>query len=119
MANRSRRAAAMFGAIYEYLSLMGVADMSPARVVLFCAWIFGFLFLWVIIGLFQGSKKRKILATCLLATLLAGILVGLDRWAVRWRIEHPSDVIEVKEEVHDIRVTVEELKNKPEKTYLL
>jgi len=95
--------AAMFAAIYEYLALMGIADVSPARIVLLCAWLFGAMFAWEVVALFiKSSKKAKIRWMVLSIMVWAGVLFGLDKWAVRWQHDHPSEIAKLaqQEEAH-------------------
>jgi hypothetical protein len=115
----SALAAAMLAAIYEYLALMGVADVSPARVVLIGAWIFGSLFLWEIVGALNWSKTKKAWTAGILAIIMAVGFIGLDLWALNWKIKHPPDTVELQSEVHNLVISVQQLStNKTTKTHV-
>jgi hypothetical protein len=98
--------AAALGAIYEFLTLMGVADVSPARVVLFGAWFFATLFVSEL--LLQGNWKLKVKLWVgfAAAVALAGGAFWLNHYAVHWRETHPGDP-----EIHQIKETVTGIKN--------
>jgi hypothetical protein len=101
--------AAMLGAVYEYLALMGVADVSPARLVLLCAILFGSLFCWELAGILSFRKGRKALAIMGATLLLIVAAVSLDRWAVRWQKAHPPEFAAVANEVHGIHASMQQL----------
>ncbi len=101
--------AAMFGAIYEYLALMGVADLSPARVVLVCACFFAVMFAWEMTMLFKWSRKAKIWVMATLTLVFAGCFLGLDRWALRWQLQHPPEITKLAEEVHSMGGSIKQL----------
>ena len=102
--------AAMLGAVYEYLTLMGVADVSPARVVLLGAWFFGALFVWEILALYKGdSKRRKRALVITLICLWTGVVYGLERWTTRWKMLHPTEVAVMEMELHEVATSVHQL----------
>lgn len=103
--------AAMSGAIYAYLALMGVTALSPARVVLCCAWFFGLMFAWEI-TMQIGVRRQKLVVMVLAAFVFAAIFIGLDRWTRSWQRNHPSETAELRVDVHENTAKVEELLTK-------
>lgn len=101
--------AALLGALYEYLALMGVADVSPARVVLIGAWFFSLMFSWELVSLWATAKKPKIIWSLLCSSVFAVSLLGLDHWAVNWRLKHPPEVEELRNQMQDVQATVHRL----------
>ena len=104
--------AATLAAIYEYLALMGVADVSPARIVLIGAWIFGSLFIWELSRIIEWYSKRKSLLVGIMAMVLAVALAGLDHWTIAWRLSHPPEIAQLTEAVQGIGSTIRELTDK-------
>jgi hypothetical protein len=104
--------AAMLGAIYEDLALMGVSDLSPARVVLACAWFFGVMFSWELLTLTSWSRKLKgwILGASAIFFLLA--FVGLDRWTIWWKENHPLEIARFTEAVQGMQSSIQQLTQK-------
>jgi hypothetical protein len=104
--------AAMSGAIYEYLALMGVVDVSPARVVLVLAGFFGIMFIWeTVTVLFRLSRTKKIWLLVASLLLSATFYSALNRWAMRWKANHAQEspltarelreALEKRWEIHD------------------
>jgi hypothetical protein len=104
--------AAMLGAVYEDLALMGVTDVSPARVVLVCAWFFGVMFSWEIVMLTPWSRSLKGWLLGASAIIFLFIFVGLDRWTVWWKIHHPTEIAQFTEEVHGMASSIQQLTQK-------
>src|SRR5450755_2616958 len=65
--------AATIGSVYEYLTLAGVVDMYPARVVLICAAFFGCLFVWEVVSALKCSNlaRRWVIGVGLLTVVVA------------------------------------------------
>jgi hypothetical protein len=103
---------AMSGAIYEYFALMGVADVSPARVVLLLGWFFGSLFVWEVVRMFPWKGKKSASVICAGIVLLAVGFVGLDHWTVLWKLRHPPDVAELRAGLQNITMSVQRLTDK-------
>src|SRR5438045_6959082 len=98
--------AAALGAVYEFLTLMGVADVSPARVVLFGAWFFATLFVSELLLQGNWKLKFKLWFGFVAAVALAGGAFWLNHYAVHWRETHPGDP-----EIHQIKETVTVIAN--------
>lgn len=101
--------AAMCGAIYEYLALMGVADVTPARAVLVCAWFFGSMFVWEMLTMPRWSKKARRWTMGLSVILLALVSIGSDRLTIRWQMQHPSEIIAMRDELRHLDISVQQL----------
>ncbi|HZW91531.1 MAG TPA: hypothetical protein VFF64_01020 [Candidatus Eremiobacteraceae bacterium] len=101
--------AAVLAAIYEYFALMGVTDVSPARAVLFCAWLFAVLFVWELVTLRKWKIKIKGWAMAAVAGLLAVCFIGLDHWTVQWKIHHPSDVAELSGKMERLSASIQRI----------
>jgi hypothetical protein len=85
--------AVFLGSIYEYLALMGVSDVVPARVVLVCAMFFGVVFVYEItMALFRPS--RRTIAVIVIASLIMGIVgfFGIAHYTERWVRLNPPPV---------------------------
>ena len=102
---------ALFGAtIYEYLTLMGIVDTTPARIVLFIAWVIciggvcGWEWLWV--KPWHWLYKSVVGFVCI-GVLGTGLLV-LNKWAEKWKTNHPSD----ESEIHSMATTMKGMDNK-------
>lgn len=103
--------AAMIGSIYEYLALMEITSVSPARVVLCCVGFFGVMFVWELLITFSyhSSGKKKILVLVISVLLLAAILFFGDRKAIAWKASHPSEVGEIHADTSDMKLTLHEV----------
>ena len=102
--------AGMVGSIYEYLSLMGVSEVSPARVVLICAWFFGAIFIYQLVTSNKWRPRKRWLAGVSLAIALGIGLFVMDKITISWRIHHPSEISQVSESVHHLQEDFEILK---------
>jgi hypothetical protein len=104
--------AAMLGAIYENLALMGVTDVSPARAVLICAWFFGVMFSWELLTLTPWSRKLKgwVLGASVIFFLL--MFVGLDRWTIWWKTNHPPEIARFTEAVQGMQSSIQQFTKK-------
>jgi hypothetical protein len=104
--------AAMIGAGYEYLTLAGVVDMSPARVVLFCFWFFGSLFVWEIASFLNVRLRHRVRATIIGAVVIAFLAFGLDKWTLWWRLHHPPEIARFTDAVLGMRGSIQQLGEK-------
>jgi hypothetical protein len=101
--------AAALGALYEYFTLMGVVDVSPARVVLFGAWFFATLFVSEMLLHSPWQLKIKFLIGAVAAFGLGLGAFEIDHWTVGWKNQHKNDS---PPEIHDISQTVHGIDNK-------
>lgn len=101
--------AATIGSVYEYLTLAGVTDMHPAKVVLICAVFFGCLFVWEVASALTVGRRARTWGTVLgvLAVMAAGLV--LDQWTTKWQRTHPPEMAEIRNEYHELTATVEPL----------
>ena len=112
--------AGAIGGVYEYLTLVGVVDMSPARVVLIGAWLFFGLFVADILLFIapQWKRKRKIQCGIMMLVLSACSLLILDHWAIGWKQRHELEaakpLVNIQQSVNDLPNRIaEEIRSKP------